>query len=356
MKAKRPGAGWVGMALCALLAAPAAAMEAPGVPAQPQPGQRLPAGHETPASGPEGAPAHACPAEPKPPSQERLQAAMRNAHDRGFLWRITRDGHSSYLYGTMHVGKLEWVFPGPKVMEALRATDTMALEMDLLDPQIQADMQKSVAALHPEALPPALEARIRKDAAAMCVSWSALADSPPELQMVVLDMMAGREEGLEAAYATDTVLAGIGHEAHKRMISLETPASQLQALMMKNREETIAYVQDNLDDLESDSARKLLKRLALAWANADYEEMARYPEWCQCLRTGIERKVMARMLDERNPKMAERIDALHREGANVFAAVGSLHMFGPGGLPALLAKKGYTVERIALAPAAEEKR
>jgi len=30
----------------------------------------------------------------------------------------------------------------------------------------------------------------------------------------------------------------------------------------------------------------------------------------------------------------------------VFAAVGSLHMIGPKGLPALLAERGYRIERI----------
>ena len=53
-----------------------------------------------------------------------------------------------------------------------------------------------------------------------------------------------------------------------------------------------------------------------------------------------------RLLDARNPGLAERIDALHTSGQRVFAAVGSLHMIGRTGLPALLARRGYTVERI----------
>ncbi len=42
---------------------------------------------------------------------------------------------------------------------------------------------------------------------------------------------------------------------------------------------------------------------------------------------------MKRLLDERNPALAERIDALHAGRQAVFAAVGSLHMVGPNGLP-----------------------
>ena len=56
------------------------------------------------------------------------------------------------------------------------------------------------------------------------------------------------------------------------------------------------------------------------------------------------------MLDDRNPAMAARIDALHSGGQTVFAAVGSLHLFGPQALPALMAQRGYRVERIAFKP------
>ncbi len=296
----------------------------------------------------------ACPPPPAQPTPEQVQEAMKNAQDHGYLWRISRDGRTSWLYGTMHVGKLEWMFPGPRVKEALRASDAMALELDVLDPAIQGQMREEMARLKGATLPPALEARLRRDSEALCVPWAALAGSPPELQIVMLDMVAGRAEGLEGAYAVDAALAAVGHASHLQMVSLETPAFQVHALMMKNRDETIAYVEDNLDELESETARGLLKRLAYAWADSDYAQMERYPEWCECLRNDIEREMMKRMLDERNPAMAEKIDALHRSGKRVFAAVGSLHMFGRGGLPALLRQKGYAVERIELAAGRKE--
>ena len=63
------------------------------------------------------------------PTPEQIQAAQRDARDRGFLWRISKDGRSSYLYGTLHVGKLDWAFPGPRLAEALRDTDALAVEI-----------------------------------------------------------------------------------------------------------------------------------------------------------------------------------------------------------------------------------
>ena len=73
-----------------------------------------------------------------------------------------------------------------------------------------------------------------------------------------------------------------------------------------------------------------------------------YERWCECAKTADDRALLAALNDERNPALAERIDALHREGQRVFAAVGALHMTGPQALPALLRARGFTVERVRL--------
>ena len=289
-----------------------------------------------------------CPPVTVQPSPEMVQDGMRNARDHGFLWRIVKGGHTSYLYGTIHVAKFEWMFPGPDVMQALRATDTMALELDMLDPDIQGRMIHGMQAMHSLAIPASLQQRMRRQAEALCIPYDNIARLTPEFQITTLTIMVGRWEGLDAAYAIDGVLAGIGHKAKKNMVSLETPEAQIQMLQMQSPQETAAFVDDGLDDLESGRARTTFRRIARVWAESDYEELAHYDEWCDCLNSEVERKEMKRLLDERNPNLAERIDALHASGKRVFAAVGSLHMFGPMGLPVLLAQRGYRVERVDL--------
>lgn len=295
-------------------------------------------------------PAHAagaaCPHDSVKPTPEMMQAAMRNARDHGFLWRISKDGRTSFLYGTIHVAKYEWVFPGPSLTRALQETDTVALELDLLDADIQGRMARRVVIMQSTALPESLVKRMRQQAEALCIPYNSIAKLSPELQVATLTMMVGRFAGLEASYGIDSVLAGIGHRAKKNVVSLETPEEQLQLLLMKNPQETLAFVEDNLHELETGRALKMLKHTSSLWANADYTEMARYNEWCECLNTETERDVMKRALDERNPALAEHIDALHGSGKQVFAAVGSLHMFGAMGLPALMEKRGYKVERV----------
>ena len=117
-------------------------------------------------------------------------------------------------------------------------------------------------------------------------------------------------------------------------------------LQTNDAQERLTAVETGLDDLESGRARAQVVRIAQAWADADLATLMRYEDWCACLQARSDRAAMARMLDERNPGLAGGIAALQTAGRQVFAAVGSLHMIGPMGLPALLGRRGDVVERV----------
>ena len=85
--------------------------------------------------------------------------------------------------------------------------------------------------------------------------------------------------------------------------------------------------------------------MASAWARNDLADLEAYPRWCDCLDTPSERESFTRLLDGRNPGMADAIERLHA-GVSVFAAVGALHLVGPQGLPALLRARGFVVTRV----------
>jgi uncharacterized protein len=110
----------------------------------------------------------------------------------------------------------------------------------------------------------------------------------------------------------------------------------------------LALLDQALDQLDDGQARTTLVRLAQAWSDGDLDTIAHYEQWCECARDDAERAFLARLNDDRNPALAERIAALHARGDAVFAAVGALHMTGARALPALLRERGFTVERVAL--------
>jgi uncharacterized protein len=293
----------------------------------------------------DGRSSFSCPPVAQPLTPSMFSDGLAKAKDHGFLWRISKSGRSSYLYGTIHAAKMEWMFPGPTVLEAIRSSDTVALELDVLNGEVQRRLAASIGAQRTEPLPDGLVKRLERQMAEECVDAATWSKFAPEFQIASLSVMAARRDGFDPAYAIDLVLAALGRDLHKSVVSLETPEAQMLALQMPTQQETIAFVTSGLDDLESGRARPLLNHLAQVWTDSDYAELSRYEQWCDCLNTASDRATMQRLLGDRNPLLAAAIDSLHANGRQVFAAVGSLHMIGPSGLPALLRQRGYKVEQ-----------
>jgi hypothetical protein len=285
-----------------------------------------------------------CPPQATLPTQPQLQAAQARARDRGFLWRISRDGRTHHLYGTIHVGRLDWAVPGPKVRAALVDAQVLALEIDPLDPAVQAGLRRPAGAV--PALPQALSQRLARQLERACLPLQALAGMHPIMQATTALIVDAARDGLHAAYGQELALAAAAKARSARTVSLETPERQLAALIPADAALAERQLTATLDQLDSGTARRVLLRLADAWERGDLATVEGYERWCDCVNTAEERALMAALNDQRNPAMAERIEALHRDGQRLFVAVGALHMTGPQALPALLAARGFRVERV----------
>jgi uncharacterized protein len=288
----------------------------------------------------------ACPPQATAPTPEQLRADMRDARDRGFLWRITRGGRTSYLYGTLHIARRHWLAPGPQLARALAASDLLALELDMLDVDIQRRLAAAMMARDTDdPLPSATAARLRAQFDAACLPAMAMQAIVPEVQLAALTTLAARWDGLDPAYAIDSFLAAHARSLGKAVVSLETPELQV-ALLEGEPSERAEALDSGLRQLERGEARPMLVRIAAVWDEGRADELARYEQWCGCADTRADRAQLRRLLDDRNPALAERIDAFHAAGHSVLAAVGALHMVGPLGLPALMAARGFEVQRV----------
>jgi uncharacterized protein len=287
-----------------------------------------------------------CPPQATAPTPQAMQEAAARAKDRGFLWRVTKNGRSSHLYGTIHVGTLDWAFPGAKVRAALTASDTMALELDPLDPATQADL-RSTARPAP-ALPAALAERLARQRERACVPAQAIAALHPIMQAMTVMLVDAARDGLQVGYGIEFSLAGFAQARKMPIVSLETAQRQLDAIIPKSAAEVERSLAATLDQLDDGSARRVLARLAAAWERGDLAEVEGYERWCDCIKSDEDRAALRALNDDRNPALADKVAALHGQGKRVFAAVGSLHMTGAQALPALLAARGFRVERVAL--------
>lgn len=289
----------------------------------------------------------ACP--PPPPAPPAADSTP--ARDRGLLWKLTRDGRSSWLYASIHVGRPEWLRPGPTLEQALRDSDLVALEVDITSPDTARQMAQALADVKVPALPDALRQRIQRLADRACLPTLAqdrLQQSHPAMQLMALTIVEGLWEGLAPTYAQEIALALHARANNRSVVGLESVQAQLAALLPPPGEPLLPQIDQALDQLERDQLRPTLRRLAAAWEGGDLATIADYPRWCNCLPDAAAQRALERLNDDRNPGLAAAIEALHQRDMKVFAAVGVLHMTGPQALPLLLQRMGFVVERVPL--------
>ena len=188
-----------------------------------------------------------------PPAVVSTGAADGAPRDRGLLWRITRDGRSSYLYGTLHVGKPAWQRLGPQVTAALRASDALALEVDPGDPAL---LQALTGLPRGTALPAPLNDRLQHAFERACVAPASLAPLHPVLQTTTLAVLEARWLGMDPAFALEQMLAEQARAGGLRVVALETAAQQTGALLPASDAETQALIDQTLRQLEDRSARR----------------------------------------------------------------------------------------------------
>jgi uncharacterized protein YbaP (TraB family) len=287
-----------------------------------------------------GAASAACPPPAPVPTAQQAATWAAQARDRGVLWRLTRGGHSSYLYGSLHVGRADWAYPGPALRAAWAATEVLAVELD------PADVVPALAQRPPDApLPPALARRMDDQTRAACLPPGALSALPVMLQLSTLGLMEARRDGFDAGFGQEVMLLAWAKAESRPVQSLETVQEQLDALSLPPGE-LQAVVDSSLQQLREGRVRGPMRKLADVWSRGDLKALADYPRWCACADTPVERAWMQRLNDDRNGPLAARISALHGAGQRLLVAVGALHMTGPQALPRLLAAEGFTVEPV----------
>jgi uncharacterized protein YbaP (TraB family) len=297
------------------------------------------------AAGPEPAsPTLTCPPPVPQPQQERLAELLKGAHDRGFLWAFGRDGHASFLYGTLHVADPERAMPGPTVLAAFKKADTVVLELDPLHPDA-AGMREAFAriAFTPS---PALADRFTTLARGECLDGATLSKMPPALVPLTIMMQRAKRDGLFGDWAIDTFIAGMAQGAKKPLVALETPQEQFDALFgsPKEAQESAEKLAEALETEPQEGTRHL-RALFDAWSAGDLDAIALATSTMEHSDSPATRAMHDRLFSERNVRMADRIEALHKD-KTLFVAVGSGHMTGATGLPTLLEQRGFKVVRV----------
>jgi len=280
-------------------------------------------------------------------------SANAAAPARGALYKLDYAGHTSWLFGTIHVGTPDFYPLEPRVTQAFEKATAIALEVDPA-----ADPAKSMAVMREYGLyapgdgsamtdvrpeyRPRLERMLKKHG----IAPEMVAPMKPWLIVMMITIGEYRSLGYQPELGVDLQLARRAHGRKMRVVELESVGAQASLFGRLTQEEQARFLEDSLDTFEDPKQGVQPRDLLDAWASADaakFDALAREVDED----TSFSGKFMKQvLLSERNPVLADGIVEMMKKEQHSFAAIGTLHLVGSGNVAELLRQRGVKVERI----------
>lgn len=281
-----------------------------------------------------------------------LTSASAWAVDRGALFKVTRAGHTQYLFGTMHVGLPEFYPLESRIVDAVRHASTLALEIDPAEPPAQ----MAAAMVRQGMIVPAGAGYDRLDPDHLAKLDAALQQAGvdaassrvlnPAMLAALISLSQYQKLGYRPDLSADAWLAQLARTGKTRVIALETVDSQLGEFKKLSSAEQWNFLDESVDNLASGEELEEARGLVDAWSHADRAALDALASQAE-EDTSVSGKFMREvLLDGRNGALADKLAALIQRERHTVAAIGLLHLLGPRGVPALLQAKGYRVERV----------
>jgi uncharacterized protein YbaP (TraB family) len=265
------------------------------------------------------------------------------------LWEVSGNKlkQPSYLFGTYHLLKDEYLQQFPEVGEKLEEAQSIMVEIDADSAQmVQATM--GAAIMQGNSLDKLLDSasygRVGKELmSSMGYPIQAFNMFKPAFLTMSFTMLYSMQANpvLEQynGKLMDQYITDKGKTAGKQVIALETAAEQLDMLFNHyTLEEQAQQLADFVN--EKEEMLKGQKDLADAYMEYNFEKMVRLSE-------ALSQNYgdLAYLTDDRNKRWIPAIEKSINENAT-FIAVGALHLPGKNGLIELLRKEGYTVKPV----------
>lgn len=269
----------------------------------------------------------------------------------GQLYRVTHDGKTSYLFGTIHVGR-DGAYPlDPVVSRALLDSKALVIELDIREDQaFQVALARHGRYADGDTIQNHLSpATFQRTTQALARAGIALHSVQQYKPWLIANLLVGAElgkHGYQRSQAVEYALLAAAQKQDKAVRELESADYQLSLFDSLDEHQQEQYLLENLADLDDGDSLKKSQALIEAWSAAD---PARIHDAWKTATTGnsISAGFMNRvLLGKRNPEMAANIERIMQQDQVAFIGVGLLHLVGDDGLPQLLKRRGYQVEQL----------
>jgi hypothetical protein len=263
-----------------------------------------------------------------------------------FFWRVKSGKATAYLLGSLHVAKPDMYPLDPQIEKAFHESDALVVEADASpEKALPLAMKMMTKAMYPpddsldrhisKATYDAVMARVPEAQTKMFKPWFVA------MNMTLVEL---QKLGIDPQYGVDVHF--LAEAKGKRIIELEGAEAQIELLdgfTDKEQEEFLKYTLN-----ENESIGKSINDMIAAWNAGDAGKIEEY--LTDSTKDSPEMQTLYRKLfDDRNGKMADRIEAMLKTGKTYFVVVGAGHLVGKTGLIQLLGKT-HPVEQMPRLP------
>lgn len=272
---------------------------------------------------------------------------------RGTLYRVRdlQQGHTAYLFGTVHVGQTAFYPLEPEVTKALNQAGKLVLEVDIRNADA---MQQAFVKYGMYPADQTLAQNISDDTLTKLkralknvgVTYDQVAQIKPWMVANLLLIKELELHGYPAEQGIEMYFLSQAKQQGKNVGELETAGYQLSLFDSMAPQQQEIYLRESMADLANGSTLKKSLRLLNAWRNADSKELLRSFRELQTEKSAtasFEQKVL---VDGRNPSLTNKIEILLKQDKASFVAIGAFHLLGEKGVPALLQQRGYEVQKL----------
>ena len=263
------------------------------------------------------------------------------------LWRVAGGDNHLYLLGSVHLLR-ESDHPLPSaVYAAYDDVDTlfMEIDMDAVDPIATQSLVNELAIIHDgrqlrDLMGPEPYSEAESLARRLNIPIAMLADAEPWYAAITVDALMLMRIGFSPEHGIERQLAERAAQDGKAINGLETERQQLEILDGLSPEaQRILLLQSLADGIDIE---KTMDDLVAAWRYGDVRQLEEdllseievYPELFDTL------------VVRRNSNWVEQIVSLLEQRRNALIVVGTLHLVGEHGVPALLRDRGYSVQQL----------
>ena len=261
------------------------------------------------------------------------------------LWQVEKNGNTSYLFGSIHLGSPEMYPLSDAVYKAYSSTEHLMVEIDL-KPEDEAKMLPLIKKYGFNPKVP-LEKRLSREGLALykqiCLKESLPCQKFSTYQAwflsVQLSLMNMQKLGFQDELGIDKHFLKKAHQTNRNVSSLETAESQFKLLGGFNQQQQESMLLQSLQMEEEDFIG-----LFDAWKSGDDDAMS---TMFQVDFEQSDAKAMHKALfDDRNINMTRKISENINANKSLFVVVGAGDIIGEMGIVKLLRKAGFKLVQI----------